>query len=240
MKKILTILLFTFLSVNLSKAQVYQHFTSWNRLAINKRIGGRWEMNAEIHWRRQSDFTSTNDNPLSLRLAEGYRISGVYRIKEMSFSFAPIVFHSYPLYAKNTDLTRPPRWEIRPILFTEWTKILSKKWTFRTRFGYEYRIFQLADGSWGEQQGRARLRLQMRYNLDKKNLVYVSEEPLYNVPPNVPANIFSQNQLYFAYNHAFTSHFSAEIGFMWNHRQRASLVEFDEENILQTHFLFRL
>lgn len=239
MKKIFIGLFCGLLIANACKAQTYQHFTSWNRLAINKKLSEHWEMNAEIHWRRQSDFTSTNDNPLTLRLSEGYRISAIYRKKEMAYSFAPIVFHTYPLYGKNSDLTRPTRWEIRPILFAEWTKVLSKKWTFRSRLGYEYRMFQLADGSWGDVQGRARLRLQMRYNLNKKNIVYISEEPLYNVSPNIPANSFSQNQLYFAYNHAFTPHFSAEVGYMWNHRQRASLVEFDEENILQTHLLFR-
>jgi Protein of unknown function (DUF2490) len=240
MKRIFTVILLICLAYDVSFAQHYEHFTSWNRLAVNKTFNNHWEMNLEFHWRRQNDFTTPSPNPLALRLSEGYRISAVYRVKEMAFSFAPIVFHSYPLYGKTTDLVRPTRWELRPILFVEWTKILSPKWTFRSRFGYEYRLFQQTDGSWGEEQGRTRLRLQMRYNLNLKNIVYVSEEPLVNVAPNVPANVFSQNQLYFAYNHTFSPHFSAEFGYMWNHRQRASLVEFDEENILQTHFLFRL
>jgi hypothetical protein len=240
MKKIFTVFLLFFLTLRSSFAQHYEHFTSWNRLAINKTFNQHWEMNAELHWRRQNDFTTPSPNPLALKLQEGYRISAVYRVKEMAFSFAPIVFHSYPLYGKTTDFVRPTRWEIRPILFTEWTKILSPKWTFRSRLGYEYRMFQQTDNSWGDVQGRARLRLQMRYNLNPKNIAYVSEEPLVNVVPNVPANVFSQNQLYFAYNHTFSPHFSAEIGYMWNHRQRITLVEFDEENIVQTHFLFRL
>ncbi len=240
MKKLFTGFVFGLLLANTSLAQTYEHFTSWSRLAVNKKLSEHWEMNIELHWRRQNDFTTPSPNPLSLRLSEAYRISGVYRVKEMAFSFAPVVFHSYPLYAKNSDLTKAIKWEIRPVVYAEWTKVLSKKWTFRSRLGYEYRIFQLTDGSYGDEQGRARLRLQMRYNINKSNLVYISEEPLYNFAPNVPANSFSQNQLYFAYNHVFTPHFSAEIGYMWNHRQRATLVEFDEENILQTHFLFRL
>ena len=240
MKKLYIGFVFGLLLSNPSLAQTYEHFTSWSRLAVNKKLSEHWEMNVELHWRRQNDFTTPSPNPLSLRLSEGYRIYGLYRVKEMAFSFAPIVFHSYPLYAKSTDLSRPTRWEIRPVVYAEWAKVLSKKWTFRSRLGYEYRIFQLADGSYGDEQGRARLRLQMRYNINKSNLVYISEEPVYNFAPNVPANSFSQNQLYFAYNHVFTPHFSTEIGYMWNHRQRATLVEFDEENILQTHFIFRL
>lgn len=240
MKKLFIGFVFGVLFSNTALAQTYEHYTSWSRLAVNKKLSEHWEMNAELHWRRQSDFTTQNANPLSLRLAEAYRISAVYRVKEMAFSFAPIVFHSYPLYAKSSDLIKAVKWEIRPAIYAEWTKALSEKWTFRSRLGYEYRIFQLADGSWGDDQGRARLRLQMRYNINKTNLVYISEEPLYNVAPNVPANSFSQNQLYFAYNHAFTPHFSAEIGYMRNHRKRTTLVEFDEENVLQTHLLFKL
>ena len=151
--KIFTGLIFGILCSISSFAQTYQHFTSWSRLQVNKKLSDQWEMNVELHWRRQNDFTTQSPNPLSLRLSEGYRISAVYRIKEMAFSFAPIVFHSYPLYAKTTDLIRPTRWELRPILFAEWTKNLSKKWTFRSRLGYEYRMFQLVDGSWGDVQG---------------------------------------------------------------------------------------
>lgn len=240
MKKLFTGFVFSLLLSNASLGQTYEHFTSWSRLAVNKKLSEHWEMNAELHWRRQDDFTNSRPNPLSLRLAEGYRISAVYRIKEMAFSFAPIIFHTYPLYAKNSDVSKPVKWELRPVLYAEWTKVLSAKWTFRSRLGYEYRLFQLADNSLGDEQGRARLRLQLRYNINKLNLAYISEEPLYNVSPNVPANSFSQNQIYFAYNHTFTPHFSAEIGYMWNHRQRATLVEFDEENVLQTHLLFKL
>ncbi|MDZ7899576.1 MAG: DUF2490 domain-containing protein [Arcicella sp.] len=223
MKGIFIVFLLVFMTNGSSFAQHYEHFTSWNRLAVNKKLSEHWEMNAEIHWRRQSDFTTPSPNPLALRLTEGYRVSTVYRVKEMAFNFAPIVFHSHPLYANNIDLTRPTRWEIRPILFVEWTKVLSPKWTLRSRLGYEYRLFQQSDGSWGEEQGRTRLRFQMRFNINTNNIVYVSEEPLVNIVPNVPANVFSQNQLYFAYNHTFSPHFSTEIGYMRNHRQRVTL-----------------
>ena len=240
MRKLLTTFAFLIIYHATTIAQNYEHFTSWNRLAVQKTFNNHWEMTADVHWRRQNDFNSSKFNPFALKLMEGFRISTTYRIKDFSLSFAPFLLHTYPLYAKSTDLDRLDRLEIRPAVFGEWSKKLSEKWTFRSRLGYEYRIFKRNDGSFGDEQGRARLRLQMRYSWDKKNTVFVSEEPLYNVVPNVPANSFSQNQLYFAYNHAFTPHFSFETGYMWNHRQRASLVEFDEENILQTHFIFKL
>jgi hypothetical protein len=240
MRKIVTILIILFLIINACHAQHYEHFTSWNRILVQKKINNQCEITADVHLRRQSDFSTLNANPFALKLMEGYRITTIYRIKSIALSFAPFLLHTYPLYAKNADLNRVDRWEIRPTIFGEWSKKLSEKWIFRSRLGYEYRIFKRDNGTWGDNQGRIRLRLQMRYSWDKKNTVFISEEPLYNIFPNVPANSFSQNQLYFAYNHVFTPHFSFETGYMWNHRQRPSLVEFDEENTLQTHFIFRL
>lgn len=240
MQKSITTLIILTLLLNICQAQHYQHFSSWSRILVQKKISQHWELSADIHWRTQNSFDRSDFNPFARELMEGYRITTTYRQKEFAFSFAPFLTHSYPLYANAKDLTRPIRVEIRPSLLVEWTKKLTEKWTFRSRLGYEYRIFERSDGIWGDEQARARLRLQLRYAWNPKNTVFISEEPLYNIPPNQPANSFSQNQLYFAYNHAFTPHFSFETGYCWNHRQRASLIEFDEENILQTHFIFRL
>ncbi|MES2519314.1 MAG: DUF2490 domain-containing protein [Bacteroidota bacterium] len=240
MIKSLTTFIIIIFSINFCHAQEYEHFTSWNRIAVQKKLTEHWELMADFHWRKQNDFTTHSFNPFTLNLMEGYRITTTYRIHSFAFSFAPFFVHSYPLYGKTNDFKNPIKFEIRPALYTEWTKPLSEKWTFRSRFGYEYRIFKRLDNSWGDEQSRVRLRLQLRYSVNKDNTVFVSEEPIYNTPPHLPANTFSQNQLYFAYNHTFTPHFSTEVGYIWNHRQRASLVEFDEENILQTHFVFKL
>jgi hypothetical protein len=240
MKKSITTLIFLTFILNTCHAQHYGHFTSWNRFAIQKKINDRWDLMADVHWRRQSDFNSSDMNPFALKLMNGYRITTTFHIKDFALSFAPFLMNSSALYSKNSDLSRPDRIEIRPSFFGEWTKSLSKKWTFRSRLGYEYRIFKRTDDVWGDEQGRVRLRLQLRHSWNENNTVFISEEPLYNVVPNVPTNSFSQNQLYFAYNHAFTPHFTFETGYCWNHRQRPSLIEFDEENILQTHFIFKL
>ncbi|PWK19451.1 uncharacterized protein DUF2490 [Arcicella aurantiaca] len=221
-------------------AQEYSHFSSWNRFVVQKKINDHWELMGDVHIRRQNDFTSSSNSPFSLKLMEGYRFTTIYRNHGFAFSFAPFFLHTYPLYAKTKDLSVAARSELRPSFFTEWSKNLNEKWVFLSRFGYEYRIFKRVDDTWGDEQGRIRLRMQIRYNWDENNTVFVSEEPLYNIPPHLPANSFSQNQLYFAFNHDFSPHFTAELGYMWNHRQRASLVEFDEENVLQTHFIFRL
>jgi hypothetical protein len=229
-----------FLGMAWCSGQTYHHVSSWSRLAVQKEFNEHWSIMADIHWRRQNDFTTSTANPFSLRLMEGFRITGIYRINNFAFSFAPFLLRSYPLYGKLDDFNRTGRTELRPALFVEWSKDIAKNWIFRSRIGYEYRFFKRLDDTWGDEQARLRLRLQLRYNWNPNNTIFISEEPLYNLPPNLPANAFSQNQLYLGYNHRFTSHFSTEIGYSWNHRQRAALVEFDEENILQTHFVFRL
>ena len=76
----------------------------------------------------------------------------------MAFSFAPFLTKSSALYSKDSDLTRPDRIEIRPSFYAEWLKDLSEKFTFRTRGGYEYRIYKRNDGTWGDEQARMRLR----------------------------------------------------------------------------------
>lgn len=239
LKSIIAVIILSII-INVCHAQHYQHFTSWNRVLVQKEINEHWQVSADYHWRRQSDFAGSHFNPFALKLMEGFRITTIYRVKEMAFSFAPFLTKSSPLYSKNSDLARPDRIEIRPAFYVEWSKDLSEKFTFRTRGGYEYRIFKRSDGTWGDEQARTRLRLQLRYNLNEQNTIILSEEPIYNLPPNLPANSFSQNQLYLAYNHDFTPHFTTEIGYAWNHRQRPTLIEFDEENIIQTHFIFRL
>jgi hypothetical protein len=240
MYKLLTTIFILFLTLNTVQAQHYEHFTSWNRFALQKKFNDHWEVMADVHIRRQNDFNSSSINPLAVKFVDGYRFSAFYKTKNFTFSFAPFLFHNSPLYAKSSDLARPDKLEIRPAFFAEWSKKLSEKWVFRSRLGYEYRIFRRDDDSWGNEQSRMRLRLQLRYSWDKKNTVFVGNEALFNTPPNVPANSFNQNQLVFAYNHVFSPHFTFEVGYLRNHIQRASLVEFDEENGLQTHFIFKL
>ena len=240
MNKFITTLIICSSTFSFAQTQHYEHFTSWNRFAIQKKFNDNWEIMADVHIRRQNDFNSSNINPLAVKFVDAYRITTTYRVKDFAFSFAPFLFHNSPLYAKNSDLSRPDKLEIRPGFFTEWTKKLSEKWVFRSRLGYEYRIFRRDDNSWGNEQSRTRLRLQLRYSWDKKNTVFFGDEPLYNLPPNLPPNSFNQNQMIFAYNHVFNPHFTFEVGYLWNHIQRASLTEYDEENAVQTHFIFRL
>ena len=47
MKKLFTGFVFAVLLSNISLAQTYEHFTSWNRLAVYKKLSEHWEMNAE-------------------------------------------------------------------------------------------------------------------------------------------------------------------------------------------------
>ncbi|MDI9861366.1 DUF2490 domain-containing protein [Flectobacillus roseus] len=223
-----------------AQAQNYNHFTVWTRLALQKNIYKNFEVNVEYHFRRQNDYRENSLNPTALPLLEAYRLGLVHREQHLVVSLFPSFFHSYQLYAKASDFNKKDRWEFRPFLMAEWIHSLSPKWTLRLRGGYEYRLFKNDDNTWNESQGRARLRGQIRYIFSPKNNLFLSEELLQNVPPNVPANSFSQNQLYLGYSHNFSPHFTLETGYMWNHRQRSSLIEFDEEHSIQTHFIVRL
>lgn len=223
----------------LSQAQHYEHLTLWTRFSVQKKITSKFDIAAEYIWRRQSDFRSDKSNPMAMPLATGYRLNFIYRAKNWNYSLMNWLVRNNALYAKMSDFNRPDRWEIRPSFFAEWNHPLSKKWSLRLRGGYEYRFFKRDDDTWGDEQGRIRFRIQGRYNFNAKNMLLVHNEILYNFPPNVPANTFSQNQSYLGLQHNFTPHLSSEIGYIYNYRQRASLVEFDEENILQANLYIR-
>ena len=80
LKSFATLLILTFI-LNVCHAQHYQHFTSWNRILIQKEINDHWQIIADYHWRRQSDFAGSSFNPFALKLMEGFRITTIYRVK---------------------------------------------------------------------------------------------------------------------------------------------------------------
>lgn len=223
-----------------AQAQNYNHFAIWTRFALQKKIYKNFEVNLEYQYRRQNDYRETAINPTALPLMEAYRLGFVHRGQNLVVSLFPSFFHSYQLYAKTSDFSKKDRWEFRPFLMAEWIHALSPKWLVRLRGGYEYRLFKNDGDAWNESQGRARLRGQLRYILNTQNNLFISEELLENMAPHIPANTFSQNQTYLGYSHNFSPHFTIETGYMWNHRQRSSLIEFDEEHSIQAHFIVRL
>ncbi|MCU0471249.1 MAG: DUF2490 domain-containing protein [Arcicella sp.] len=60
-----------FLGMAWCSGQTYHHVSSWSRLAVQKEFSEHWSIMADIHWRRQNDFTTSTANPFSLRLMEG-------------------------------------------------------------------------------------------------------------------------------------------------------------------------
>lgn len=158
----------------------------------------------------------------------------------MTYSFTPFFFHSYPLYATDNDFTRPIRYEIRPTWYAEWASKPKGKWTYRLRLGHEYRLFKLDDDTWGDAQGRTRFRFQARCSTNPTNTIVLSEEALVNTFPGSAPNFISQNQLYGAWVHTWTPHLSSEIGYNYIFRQRATLIEYDHENVLNMVLVVRL
>ena len=82
-------------------------------------------------------------------------------------------------------------------------------WEFRSRLGYEYWICKCTDGTWGDQQGRPRLRLQARYALSEQTTLLTSVEPLINALPSLVPNTFGQNQTYLGWGYDWPEHFTS-------------------------------
>ena len=76
LKSIIAVIILSII-INVCHAQHYQHFTSWNRVLVQKEINEHWQVSADYHWRRQSDFAGSHFNPFALKLIEGFRITTI-------------------------------------------------------------------------------------------------------------------------------------------------------------------
>ena len=212
-------------------AQHYQHTSLWLRLNANVDLSKRWMLTGDVLYRRQNDFQESSLNFLSRPyLNPSGRVGITYRTPHWAVTAFPLVwFDSYPSLSKATDFDRPVVQELRPSLYAEWSQNLSKSWSVRLRGGYEYRYF-LNDPT----AGRIRFRAMVRYAFSPRLYGYIWEEVMTAAPPRVSLNPqpIDINRVNLMVGRNFSKHYALEAGYQFTHRQRRSLIEFDEEHAL--------
>lgn len=217
-----------------------QHYTRtalWTRFAPTWTINPHWALTADVWYRRQSDFHKSALNPMSARLLQpSGRVGVSYRTKHWAFTLFPIsVFRSYPALGKEADYSRPRSNEFRPSMLVEWSQTLPKEFSVRVRGGYEYRRF--ADAT---VLGRSRFRVLVRKELGENAYVSLWNETLSPFAPNVVVRqLFELNRSNLAAGRSLTQHVSVEAGYQFTHRQRRTLIEFDEEHALTLTVFYR-
>ena len=137
------------------------------------------------------------------------------------------------------DLKRTPVPEWRPSAFAEWTLDLPAASALRLRAGYEYRIFTtpgVAD------LGRLRFRAAWRKGLGQYAYGQIWNETLLYAPPNTPASghLFDLNRTNVSAGYVLSNISTVEVGYQFTHRERRSLVEFDDEHALAVTLYLRV
>lgn len=230
-------LLLSLMAVGTAQAQRYSHATLWSRVTLNRRLNANWSVQGEYHWRRQNNFLISRWNPLGNPFLQAGRIIVSYQRKAWTFQLNPNYFHAHPLLGKAADFNNPAGSEWRLATYAEWAKI-RKKFTLRLRGGYEYRFLERNDF---KSTGRARFRIQGRYNVSDRVRWIVSDEPLVNVGPNAAPVFFSQNQAYTGFDFDLIQPWlGAEVGYLYVLRKRLNGVEFDNEHALGVQLKIRL
>ena len=223
------LLAFLALSAN---AQTYQHTAIWLRLAPTYTLDENWSVVGDMFYRRQSHPDHGLINPFDSPLLWAGRAGIAYRTKQGQYTLYPAVFfYSSPSLGNTSDLKRAVVPEWRPSALAEWTVDLSGKSALRLRAGYEYRIFTtpgLTD------LGRMRFRAAWRQGIGRSAYGQIWNETLLSAPPNLPAsgNLFDINRSNAAAGFALSNISTLEVGYQFTHRQRRSLIEFDDDHAL--------
>ncbi|MCY7349857.1 MAG: DUF2490 domain-containing protein [Cytophagaceae bacterium] len=225
------------LCIGVAQAQRYNHATLWSRVTLNKRLNPNWSVQGEYHWRRQNNFHTSKWNLLENPFLQAGRIILSYQRKDWTFQLNPNFFYAHPLLGKEADFTNPAGREWRLAAYAEWARVRTKV-TLRLRGGYEYRFLER---NAFEPTGRARFRIQGRYNVSERVRWVLSTEPLVNVGPNPAPVFFSQNQAYTGLDFDLIQPWlGAEIGYLYVLRKRQSGIEFDNEHALGLQLKIRL
>ena len=205
------------------------HKAFWARLAPSYSVNNHWLLQGEFHYRTQNDLFVHRNNPFSGPLANAFRVGTTYRTGQWTFTLWVLSwFNSNPQLGKPADYTKPIVHEFRPSVLAEWTLPMAQNYWLRLRGGYDYR--QYSDSPAG---GRWRFRVMLRQRLTDKLYGFLWNETLWTgFPADASNHYFEINRSNVSLGYSIQKHLTIEGGYQFSHRQRKSLVEFDEEHAL--------
>lgn len=244
MKNILVLLVWLSIGyLNTAAAQNYDHTALWTRLQLNKMITGRTELMVGAHWRRQNNYQISNINPLSNPLMYGgqMQLSRWNTKKSFVFHVAQITcFWSNQLLGKEADFKVPLNREWRYAFGPEWVQRPTKKWTLRERFLQEFRFFRSNND---QVIGRIRGRIQAIGEINSKlNFISVAEVVLHDPPQLTGFKDFRYHQTWLSAGFVwkFNKHVNLETSYTFINGRRNSVVEFDNQNVLNVLLFLRM
>lgn len=223
----------------LSQEAHYPHFTLWSRIQLAKEPTPNWKFSGTLLWRRQNNYSVSPHNPLANPLMVGGQALVTYRNTPNTFwiHLAQISYmKTNQLLGKTEDFNAPAGQEIRYAGGIEFNQEKEgSKFTFRERFMQEIRFFKANDY---RPVGRVRARATARYELTPFVSLNGVTEILFHDPPLLPNQKplrFHQFWLGGSFLWSLSERVSLETGYTFIHARRATIIEFDEQNILNLH-----
>lgn len=225
------------------KAQHYSHFTVWTRAQAVLPLSSHWNVATTLHWRRQNNYHYRIGNPLYSPLATAGQLLFTHRntantvwIHAAQLSY----YHSNQLLGKDLDFSALPRKEIRYAGGVELNEEITKKLTLRQRLMQEFRFFE--DNRF-RPVGRIRTRANARYQfMPFVSLNGVTELLFHNPPVLAHQKLFRFNQYWLGSSLLWrlNERTSLETGYTFIKTRRVTVIEFDNQNILNLHLTVQL
>lgn len=226
-----------------AQKQHYPHLTLWSRVQVAKEPNPNWNIVGTFMWRRQNNYQENPHNPTASPLMVGGQALVTHRntqntvwvhIAQMSYMV------SNQLLGKEEDFKAPIGKEFRYAGGVEFNQEVNEKLTFRQRFMQELRFFKANDF---QPVGRVRGRANIRYQFTPFVSVNGVTEILFHDPPLLSGQKpirFHQFWLGGSLVWSLSERVNLETGYTFIHGRRSSLVEFDEQNVLNLHLAFEI
>ncbi|MEZ4900337.1 MAG: DUF2490 domain-containing protein [Spirosomataceae bacterium] len=224
-------------------AQHYTHFTVWSRAQVVIPFSTHWNLATTFHWRRQNNYHLHADNPLGSPLATAGQLLLTHRNTANTFWIHAgqlSYYYSNQLLGKELDFNALPRKEIRYAGGIELNEEITEKLTLRQRLMQEFRFFE--DNHF-HPVGRIRTRANARYQLKPFVSINGVAEILFHNPPVLAhQKLFRFNQYWLGSSLLWrlNERVNLETGYTFIMTRRVTIVEFDDQNIINLHLTVQL
>lgn len=221
--------MFVLLLFSFVECSANHKLNSWFRTTLGFQIAEKWRIDAEVNYRGQNSFNSSN--PFQHNLLIAFRPWLAFNAKEnVVLGFSPVAyFRNFPVIRTEKDKYKSATNEWRFSAFIEANEKLANHLFAISRFCVEYRLFD------NDPRNIVRLRFRMglRYHLNQKISLQAFDEVFMNVGDYNKINSFDHNRVFTQINYLPIKNLRFEMGYMFAVRlPRNAVKTYPESNVV--------
>jgi Protein of unknown function (DUF2490) len=242
-KRILLTLFIFWKSINVGWAQRYSHVSLWTRLQVIAPLTPRWNLTGTIHYRRQNNSHLNTSNLVASPLLLGEQALFTYRTpneKMLIHALQATHYLTNQLLGSEIDFNAPENREWRLGTGVEFLQNPTAKFQLRERIFQEIRFIRSNDY---RPTGRVRGRVVGRYQLSPLVSLNGVTEVLFHNPPVLNGQKpirFAQFWLGSSLLWRLGEHLSLETGYTYIMGRRQTIIEFDDQHVINIHVGVRI